>query len=163
MLDKIIPSQLLIFQLISFVVGMTLIWFIYLRPLFRHVNERNAGIREAMDKAEKARQETERLHADSGKELEKVRLEARQILDEARQGAAQAREEILGQARKDAAAVVQQAQNQVAVETEAAIRQIRTESAALVVAATRKLLEKNLDEKSQEELAARFIKELEKA
>jgi F-type H+-transporting ATPase subunit b len=162
MLDKITPTQLFLVQLASFAIGMTLIWFIYLKGLFRSMQERSAGIKKSLDDAAEAQAKAEAQNAENARQLASFQAQSKQILDEARSEGAKLKEDMLAQARKEQEALLAQARAQVAQETQDALRQIKGEAASLVVAATRKLLEKDLDAKSQEELAARFIKELEK-
>ncbi len=161
--EKITPTALLIVQVISFVLGMTMIWFIYLKGLFKHMKDRTAGIQKSLDDAAAAQARAEAQNAENARQLAGFQAQSRQILDEARAEGAKLKEDMLAQARQEQEALVAQARRPVGLETQDALRQIRSESAALVVAATRKLLEKDLDSKTQEELAARFIKELEKA
>jgi len=162
MLDKITPTQLFLVQLASFAIGMTLIWFIYLKGLFQFMQERSAGIKKSLDEAALAQAKAEAQNAENARALSGFQAQSKQILDEARSEGAKLKDDMLAQARKEQEALLAQARVQVAQETQDALRQIKSEAAGLVVAATRKLLEKDLDAKSQEELAARFIKELEK-
>ena len=160
---KITPTALMFVQIISFVLGMTMIWFIYLKGLFKHMKDRTAGIQSALDAAAAAQAKAEAQNAENARQLAGFQAQSKQILDEARAEGGKLKDDMLAQARKEQEALLAQARSQVAQETQAALRQIQSEAAALVVAATRKLLEKNLDAKTQEEMAARFIKELEKA
>ncbi len=158
---EINPSILAI-QCLTFVVGMAFIWWIYLKPLGRHLKDRQERISKAIQDSQAAREEADRLKAQTAKDMDDLRDKQRLAQEEARAEAGRLREQLMEQARAEQARMLQAARRQIEQETEEAMRQVRAQAADLVVKASSKLLARNLNQKTQGALALKFIKEMEK-
>jgi F-type H+-transporting ATPase subunit b len=150
----------LLVQIVTFAIFAILAWSVYLKPLGKHLKERADGIAHKLDEARAAREETEKLKAQTAQDMEEFKARQKKLLEEARAEGARLREELLTQARAEQESLLEKARKQVEQETTQARRQLREEAATLVVAATRKLLAESLDAKDQEKAAEKFVKEL---
>src|SRR3954470_13267237 len=152
--------EVLLTQAITFAVFLPLLWFVYLKPLGQHLKERSGGIAKALDESRAAREEAESVRAGAAREMEEFKLVQKKLLEEARQEGGLLKEKILAQARAEQENLLAKARLDIRQETEAARRQLQQDVAALVVDSTRKLLKEGMDEKAQEGLVARFIRQI---
>jgi F-type H+-transporting ATPase subunit b len=114
------------------------------RPLILALDARQDAIRKSLDEAKQAKQELERLHAESARILAQARTEAEAILTATRSDANLFREELRQKARAEAATIVTNAERQIALETSKALQQIRQEAVDLSISIASKLLQRNV-------------------
>ena len=156
-----ITTQVLLSQIATFVIGMWIIWKVYLKPLGKHIDQRRDSIQKDLADAGEAREAAEKLNADIKAQREKLAAEGQAIVEKAKADAEAVKDKTLADAKREQEAMVEQARRQIEQDKQTALREIREESAELIIQATEKLLAKNLDRKKQEKLVATFIKELE--
>ena len=131
------------------------------RPLLEALETRQASIRKSLDDARQARQDLERVHAESAKLLNQARTEAEAIMSRTRSDADRFREELKQKARTEAAVIVKNAERQIELETSRALQQIRHEAVDISVAIASKLLQKNVTREDNERLIEDTFKQLE--
>src|SRR5262245_9583945 len=87
------------------------------KPLLAALAARQDAIRKSLDAARQAKQELERLNAESPRILAQPRAEAESILTATRSDARKCREELMQKARADADVRVKNAEKQIELET----------------------------------------------
>lgn len=158
-MEAILPHlDVLIVQIITFILGSLAIWKMYLGPLRQHLKERKEGIAQDLASADAARAEAEKLRAELNAERARMADELKKAKDDAKADVAKLREELLAKAKHDQEALLKAGRAQIQAETVEAISAIREEAATLVVAATEKLLEQKLNGKADEALAQKLVK-----
>jgi F-type H+-transporting ATPase subunit b len=133
------------------------------RPLLEALEQRQETIRKSLDDARQAKQELERLNAESQRILAQARTDAEAIVSSTRADVARLREELLQKAQQEANVRRQSAEKQIELETARALQQIRNEAADLAVAIASKLLERNVSSADNDRLIAETFKQLETA
>jgi len=163
-MDKLIEQfslGLFFWQLILFVGLILLLKKFAWKPILNSVNEREEGIKNALDEAENARKEMQNLNADNERILKEARAERDGLLKEAREMKesiiAEAKEEAQVQANK----VVEQAQATIQSEKQAAIADLRNQVAELSIGIAEKVVREKLsDDKKQTKLVEDMLKEV---
>jgi F-type H+-transporting ATPase subunit b len=157
-MEAILPNwQILVVQIITFVLGMGAIWKLYIGSLREHLKARREGIAKDLAAAELARQEAEHLRGQLAADRHAMAEEFKREREAARAEVAKLRESLLAQAKQEQDAMIKQGRAQIAAETEAAIAAVRGHAAQLVVQATGMLLEKKLDGASDKALAEKLV------
>jgi len=131
------------------------------KPLKATLAAREDSIRQALDDARQAKQELERLHAESARILSEARVEADTILARTREDANRFRDELKQKAQAEAANVVKNAQRQIELETARALQQIRTEAVDFSVAIASKILQRTVSKEDNERLIDETFKQIE--
>jgi F-type H+-transporting ATPase subunit b len=131
------------------------------RPLLAALAERQDAIRKSIDDARQAKQELERLNAESARILAQARNEAEAILTATRSDANQFREELKQKARAESAGIVKNAEKQIELETARALQQIRQEAVDLSVTIASKLLQRNVSKDDNLRLIEDTFKQIE--
>ena len=124
---------LFFWQLVLFVGLVLLLKKFAWKPILDSVNNREEGIKKALDSAEKAKREMENLQADNEKLLQEARMEREAMLKEARDLKSKMIEDAKGEAENQANKIIQQAQATIESEKKAAISELKSQVASLSI------------------------------
>jgi F-type H+-transporting ATPase subunit b len=152
---------LYIWTIVTFLVLVALLAKFAWRPLLLALDERQQAIRKSLDDARQAKQDLERVHAESAKILAQARVEAESIVASTRTDVNQFREEMRQKAREEAAGIVKNAERQIELETARALQQIRHEAVDLSVTIASKLLQRNVSKDDNARLIEDTFKQIE--
>jgi F-type H+-transporting ATPase subunit b len=152
---------LYIWTILTFAILLVVLGKFAWRPLLTALDQRQNSIRQALDDARQAKQELERLHAESARIIAAARAEADAILARTRDDANRFREELKQKAQVEAANVVKNAERQIELETARALQQIRTEAVDLSVAIAAKILQRNVSREDNQRLIEETFRQIE--
>jgi F-type H+-transporting ATPase subunit b len=155
----LIPNpEVLVAQIVTFAIGMGAVWVIYLKPLGSHLKGRREGIERDLASAETARNEAAKLKSEFTAEKARLLEDNRRLMEKTKADADAFRAELMAKAKSEHESLIIAGRAQIHAERAEAVRQIRAQAASLVIEATGKLLEKNLNNKAQAALAEKFVK-----
>lgn len=132
------------------------------KPLLDMIEERERGIRQAVDGAHQANAEAQALLVQHKETLREAGQQREDILKQAFADAEQARQGLLTQAKADSERLLEKAKEQIEREKQLALQQIRGEIAELAIGAASKIVESSLSEDAQRKLVDEFIEGLPK-
>ena len=131
-------------------------------PILSAVEEREEGIKEALELAEKAKEEMQALNADNERILAEARIERDILLKEAREMKDKIVTEAKDQANTEADKILLSAKEQINNEKLKAITELKNQVADLSIEIAEKVLRSELkDEAKQKELVGAALKEAE--
>jgi F-type H+-transporting ATPase subunit b len=151
---------LFIWTILTFLVLLTLLAKFAWKPLLQALEGRQESIRKALDDAQQAKLELERVQQDSAAIVAKARQDADAIITRSRVDAESLREELRAKARAEAEGIVRNAERQIQAETARALQQIRHEAADLSVAIASKIIQRNLSKEDNERLIDETLRSL---
>ncbi|MFH1171387.1 MAG: F0F1 ATP synthase subunit B [bacterium] len=157
-----VHSGLIIWTIITFVVLLFVLGKVAWKPLLNALHTREKGIRDALQQAEDARKESERLLAENQAALARANEATARILREGRTLAEQMKNDILAKAAESARTVMDQAKDEIQREKETALHQLRSEVADLAMNAAEKILDETLDSAKQKKVVDKVLKKLPK-
>ncbi len=141
---------LFFWQTLLFVLLLLLLKKYAWKPMLTAVNDREEGIKNALDSAEKAKREMQNLQADNQKLLKEARAEREAMLKEAREIKNKMIEEAKDQAKEEASKLVAQAQASIQSEKKAAIAELKTQVANLSIEIAEKVVREELSNKDKQ-------------
>lgn len=149
---------LFIWQVLIFVGLIFLLKKFAWKPILDAVNEREDGIKNALQSAENARNEMQNLQADNQRILQEARVERDTMLKEARE----MKEKMVADAKNDAQAqgllMIEQAKAAIEGEKNAALAELKSQVASLSLEIAEKLLKEELSNKeSQVKLVEKML------
>lgn len=129
-------------------------------PILSSIEDREQGIKDALDSAQSAREEMQALSADNQKVLQEAKVERDTILKEARE----MKESIINDARSAASVeadkVIESAREQIQNEKMAAITDLKNQVASLSIDIAEKVLKSELsDQLKQKDFVAAALKD----
>ncbi len=150
-MDLVTPEIGLIFwTTLSFIILLWLLGKFAWKPILSALNEREDGIKKALDEADKARQEMTELQASNQTILKEARTERDALLKDARDiknnMISEAKEEAKTQANK----IVQQAKVSIENEKQAAITHLKNQVAELSIGIAEKVIKAELSDKDKQ-------------
>jgi F-type H+-transporting ATPase subunit b len=152
---------LFIWTILTFLVLVALLAKFAWRPLLEALESRQQGIRKALDDAQTAKQELERLEQESASIVRKARADAEAILTQSRADGERLREEIRQKAKSEAEGILRNAERQIQLETGRALQQIRAEAVDLSVSIASKILQRNISKEDNDRLITDALKQVE--
>jgi F-type H+-transporting ATPase subunit b len=158
-----INPGLIVWTIITFLIALAILRFTAWKPLLSALTSREEKVRSSLEQAEKARQDAQRLLEEHQRQLNLAEKQSERIIREGREMGEQLKLEIVEKANASSRHLIDQAKDEIAREKEKALIQLRTEVADLVIAATGKLLDANLDTPKQRQLVDAAISELNKS
>lgn len=120
------------------------------KPIIGSLNDREEGIKNALDAAERARNEMENLQADNQKLLQEARMERESMLKEARDLKNKMIEDAKGEAQEQANKIIKQAQVTIESEKKAAISELKAQVAKLSIEIAEKVVREELSNKDKQ-------------
>ncbi len=132
------------------------------RPLLDMIEERERGIRQAVEGAHQANADAQALLVQHKETLREAGQQREDILKQAFSDADQARQSLLAQAKADAERLLEKAKEQIQREKQLALQEIRGEIADLAIGAASKIVQSSLTEDAQRKLVDEFIEGLPK-
>ncbi len=160
-MDLLSPHPgLILWTIITFVVVLVILKAKVWGPLLAALDERERSIREALESADRAREEAQTQQAEHEKRLAGAESQARQIVSEAREAAEKVGQQVVADAREEAERTAQRASEAIEAEKRAALAQLRREAADIAVGAAGAILNAELDADRNRKLADDFIASL---
>ncbi|MBL6680940.1 MAG: F0F1 ATP synthase subunit B [Flavobacteriaceae bacterium] len=152
---------LFFWQTIIFVILIFLLKKFAWSPILKAVNDREQGIKDALDSAEAAKKEMQSLQADNEKIMKEARAERDSLLKEARglknSMISQAKDEAKSEAQK----IIESANEAILNEKNAAVSDIKKQVASLSIEIAEKLLKEKLsDDNKQMKIVEDLIKDV---
>ena len=143
LLNDFSPGLFIIQTVLMLVVIFLMIKFAW-KPILSALEERESGIQDALNAAQKAKEQVEAMNSDNDRLLKEARAEREEMLKEARA----IKDKIIADAEEMAQAesqkIIDKAKSTIESEKKAALEDIKTEVAKLSIAVAEKLLQDDL-------------------
>lgn len=150
----------MLFQLTAFIILMLVVVKFAFKPLSGMMQKRADYIESQIKSAEENRKQAEKYLEEQKQALEQARLEAKEMIERAKKQKEREAEEIIAKAQERAERMIQEATKEIEREKEKAIASLRAEVGSLSVQLASKLLQKEIDEKGQEQLVERYLEQV---
>ncbi len=160
MLD--INLKLIIAQVITFMVGLFLLWLVAYKPIMGIFRKRADKIKQDLDAAEAARVKMETAKTQYDKEMAALTEKAQQIVQQAARDGQQARETILRDTRTQSQDILRQAEDRIAIEKEKALKELRQEVVTLSMQVAEKVIQEAMSPELNQRLVNQALDQLER-
>ena len=151
---------LMIWTLLAFGLTLWILSKLAFPRISAALDKRQRAIEESIDVAERTKSEAEELLQEYRHRLQEARQQAEEIVARARRAGEQHEAESLAAARETREDLMAQTRRDIEAETRRAIQEIRNEVADLTVLATEKVTRKTLSEEDQRRLVEEALGEL---
>ncbi len=162
MINLNVDLGILIIQVITFLLGMILIWQVFLKKFSKKLSERSAHIKDTLDEIAKQKIEVEALKADFQKQLETIDKKFQDKIREATKEGSEIKNDLVLRAREEAKLLLVKTGEKLEIEKEKMLKEMRIEITNLALSIAEKVLKENVGKQQQEKLVADLLKELEK-
>ncbi|WP_282938752.1 F0F1 ATP synthase subunit B [Paenibacillus sp. RC67] len=147
-------------QIVAFLILYLLLQKFAFGPLFGMMEKRRQLVKDQIQTAENSRKQAEQLLEEQKQALQQTRKEAHDIIEQAKQTSSKQADEIVIAARAEADRLKDEALKDIENEKNKAVAALRSQVSAMSVLIASKIIEKQIDEKSQSELVETYLKEV---
>ncbi|MCY9591744.1 ATP synthase F0 subunit B [Paenibacillus chitinolyticus] len=149
-----------VFALVAFGILYWLLSKYAFGPLLATMEERRKLIADQMNSADASRVQAEQMLEEQKQVIQEARKEAYQMIEQAKLTSSKQAEEIVDKAKSEADRVKEEAVREIESEKNKAVAALRGQVSAMSVMIASKIIEKQVDEKSQEELVNHYLNEV---
>ncbi len=150
-MDLITPGLGLVFwSLITFFILLIILKKFAWKPILGAIDERESGIKNALEAADNARKEMENLTADNERILNEARAEREAMLKDAREIKSKMVSDAKEEAQEQANQIIAQAQLAIEQEKRSAMAELRNHVAALSIEIAEKVVRQELGSKDKQ-------------
>ena len=151
-------ATMLILTWFSFISLLVILHKFAWKPILTALQAREDSIRQAVETAEKAKEELAKIKETRESILAEAESKAKDIIDESRKAAVEAAKVIQQKTKEENMIISQNAVREIKEETERARASLRTEMANIAVSLAGKLVEANIDENKNKKIIDEFIR-----
>ena len=152
--------QVLFLTWVTFFLLLTVLYKFAWKPILKALDDREDGIRRAVDEAEKTHAEYEKIEETRKRLISETQDQAKEIIDQSRKAAVNAAKVVEQKTKEQAAITLENAQREIKSEQQKAEAALRQESVQVAVSLAEKILSQNLTDERNKKLIARLIKEI---
>ena len=145
------------FTVVNIVVLYIILKKILFNPVSKHMEARSEKIQEAIESAEENKKMIEEMKAEYDQKLKDAGEEGKKIVNEYLSRANKEYEDVIAKAREDAKQVINEARLEIELEKKQMFEELKSEIAGLVMAASEKVIRKNVDTDANRKIVAEFI------
>ena len=150
-------------EFIPMLIGFIILWIILAKlawPAFiGMIDKRTAKIKDSLEQAETAKQESERLMAEHKAELANAKKEAAEIIANAKQQAEFVKTEITASAQAEAESIIAKARLAIESEKKTAIAELQASAADMTILVAKKVIGSDLSTSEHKTIIERYIAE----
>ena len=159
MLD--INIYLIIGQVLTFLVGLAILWRIAYKPIAGIFKQRADKISGDLNAAEKARQDMERLKSDYEAQMARLTDQTQKMMNQAVKEAQSVRDEILNGAKEQGDAIIAGAVEQIKFEKEKVLKELRRQVLEIALMVSEKAIGETINADLQRRLVDQFFTQIE--
>jgi F-type H+-transporting ATPase subunit b len=154
-----IPSTFII-TLVAFGILYFMLSKVAFGPLFGMMEKRRTHIQDQIQSAEQNRKQSEQLLNEQKEAIQTARKEAYDIIEQAKVTSSKQADDIIQQAKSEATRLKDEAIRDIENEKNKAVAALRSQVSEMSILIASKIIEKQIDEKSQEQLVEHYLKEV---
>ena len=154
-----INLQLLIAQIINFLLLLGLLYMFAYKPILKMFDERANRIKESMDMTESVKQQAANAEEDARKRIEEAGKEGQEVIARAIKTGEEIKQKAEQDAKPEAEALIARARNEIQQERDEAITELRKEFTDLTISAAEKVIEQELDKEAHRQLIDKVLEE----
>ena len=147
------------FTILNIVVLFFILKKLLFKPVTKHMDERTKKIQQALDAAEESKEMVRQMKIEYDEKIKAAKEEGQKVIDMYRQMAEKEYNSIIETAKKESDQMLADAKAELQVEKEQLVSSIKGEISDLVLAASEKVLKKNLDNDTNKKLIFDFIED----
>lgn len=147
------------FQIANFLILVLLLSKFLFKPVNKMLEKRKNTIANDLESAANKNAEAEQLRADYEAKIKNIKIEADEILKDARAKADAKAKDIVQDARDKSDEILDKAQAEIERQRRNAYNDLKDEVAAMAIMAAEKIIDEKMDDELNEKLVVKFIEE----
>ena len=153
---------LIVWTLITFVLLLVLLKKMAWKPILTALDSRENEIKDSLERAEKAKEEAQKILDENKASLSKAEEESKKIIDQSRSYAEELKEQMLNDSKVQAQKIINDATAEIERKKESAFEELKNQIAEISVNAAEKIMKENIDSEKNKQLVAKYLDEISK-
>lgn len=154
-------GEVIILLSINFIILILILNKFLFKRVLRHLDSRKKEIEGTFDKIEQDKQHISQMTEDYQIKLSNIEKESYLKIQEAVKEGLSAKTGIISEAHLQADNILRRAKEEIDLEKKKALKELRNEIATLAVKVAERVIEKELDEKTNAHIVSNFMEEIE--
>jgi F-type H+-transporting ATPase subunit b len=147
----------ILWTIVNFLILLLLLRAVAWKPILKALETRESTINDALNRAEAAKEDAERILTENRKVMQKAEEESQRVLRESREYAEHMQADASHKAQEESRRLLEQAHQEIERSKQQALNELRTEVATLAVGAAEKILNEHLDADKQRSLVDNYL------
>jgi len=148
--------------LITFVILVLILKKVAWKPILTALTLREDAIRESLEKAEKAKEDAQKVLDLNEVNLAKAEEESKKIINQSRAYAEKLKDQIVQESKEQAKKMIEEATAEIERKKDAAFDELKNQVVDIAVNAAEKILKENLNKETQKKIVDQYIGEITK-
>ena len=147
------------FTVLNILVLFFILKKILFKPVTNHIENRNKKIEDALKAAEESKEMVKQMKLEYDEKLKAAKDEGQKVVDMYKGMGEKEYNTIIASAKEEANQIIVNAKCELQIEKDQLVKEVKEELADLVLAASEKVLKKNIDDDTNRKLISEFINE----
>jgi len=157
-----INPGLIIWTAVTFIALIFILKKFAWKPILAALDQREGAIRESLEKAEKAKEEAQKILEQNQSNLNKAEEESRKIIEQSRSFAEKLKEQMLLDTKQQSRKLLEDASAEIERKKDEAFNDLKNQIAEIAINAAEKILNENLNKEIQKKIVDKYIGEIAK-
>ncbi|HSR19148.1 MAG TPA: F0F1 ATP synthase subunit B [Ignavibacteriaceae bacterium] len=153
---------LIFWTFITFLILLFVLKKVAWKPILTALDQREASIRESIERAEQAKAEAQKILDENKSNLAKAEDESRKLIEQSREYAEKMKNQILQEGKVQSKKIIEDAAAEIERRKEAAFNELKNQIADIALLAAEKLLNEKLDPQASKKITDKYINEITK-
>ena len=158
-----VDPTIVLVQFITFVVGMIFVWKMMIVPLLSTLSQRDAYIKNSLDKVEKDKADIAAMKIDYEKKLQDMHAHSTAALNKAVAEGEKIKESILNEAKTEGVKLIAEAKTEIETEKKKAIEAVKDTIVDISMMVAEKAIRKTVNKKDQISMVNDYLKDIGKS
>ena len=151
---------LIFWVILTFIVLLWVLKKVAWKPILSALDQREAAIKESLEKAEKAKEEAQKVLDENQANISRAEEESKKIIDQGRAYAEKLKDQMIQDSKEQARKIVDDASAEIERKKEEAFNELKNQIAEIAVNAAEKILKENLDKDSNKKIVDKYISDI---
>ena len=153
---------LMIWTVITFIVLLLILKKVAWKPILTALDKRESNIKEALQQAEKAKDEAKKILEENQANLAKAEEESKKIIEHSRSYAESLKEQMIKESKEQAKKIVEAASSEIQSKKDAAFEELKAQIAEIAVNAAEIIIKESLDAQKSKQVVDKYLNEVAK-
>ena len=151
---------LIIWTIVTFLILLFILKKVAWKPILSALDQREKDIKDSLEKAEKAKEDAQKILDENQATLAKAEEESKKIIEQSRSYAENLKEQMLKESKEQAKKIVEDAAEEIDRRKDSAFEELKDQVAKIAVNAAEKIMKQNLDAEKNKHIVDSYLKDV---
>jgi len=151
---------LIIWTVVTFLILLIILKKVAWKPILSALDQREKDIKDSLEKAEKAKDDAQRILDENQANLAKAEEESKKIIEQSRSYAENLKEQMLKESKEQSKKIIEDAAEEIDRKKDSAFEELKDEVAKIAVTAAEKIMKQNLDADKNKHIVDSYLKDV---